>query len=140
MNKITTQVNAFRRVDDRVHAVVLGRADKSLLGTEVALYYKKRLFAEGYLHNMEIRTLSEVALDDLVLLPKVFHSKEIFWSKLERAYGGGLPGEFEVTFLTLSDEPVQLTPKHRRVPTLPIRAKTYDELVSSAGSLKDFLG
>ena len=109
MINLTTHIKPTT-LEDSTHIVVLGKVDPTWRGKQLPVYYKARLLKELYVH--EITTVSLTNVDDTHLknLSPALFNKQVFWSSVERAYGGGLPGEYEVTFITLKDTPVSKKP------------------------------
>lgn len=141
MDSILTPVRILGINGDKTYTVSFGAVEKHLLGKQVELFHKRHKIAVGYVHELKTVSLTDVTDKDLARLHKAFRRKDLFWKKMEGAYGGGLPGEFKITLVTLSDEPAQLTPRRRRTVEFPPVAHSDTNLEARSGtvSLKELL-
>jgi len=121
MNSLTTHIKPTT-LENSTHIVVLGKVDRALYGKQIPVYYKARLLKELYVHELTTVSLTNVDDTHLKNLSPAYFNKQVFWSSMERAYGGGLPGEYEVTFIALKDTPVSKGPGH--TPWKEIKARS----------------
>ena len=151
-NSFTTYLR-IKQTEKDVGFVILGRADIATLFKKADLFYNDKLVASGYVTDITPTTLTSVSDKDLSRLPRAYADKTVFWRKVELAYGGGLPGEFEVTFMTLSStlpsvqqSAPKKTPKKipektpKKIPEMTL-ANTYRSLEDrmNTSSLKNLL-
>jgi hypothetical protein len=104
MDRIETTVNAFREESGKKYVLVLGVVPETLKGQEIEVFYRGKKQTTGFVQAIKTKTLTKVTERDLAVLHRAFVNKEVFWKRVEQAYGGGLPGEFKVTFLTLTEK------------------------------------
>ena len=123
MNRLTTHLTV-NQIEDKHYCVILGRVDSTLKQEKLELYYKQRKITEGFIAEFTVLPLSEIRAPNLENQHRSFAREELFWARMERAYGGGLPGEFEVTFITLTPT-APTPPRPLRSPEPTPMARTF---------------
>jgi len=131
MAKLTTHLKP-NTIDATTYIVVLGKADLTLDGKEVEVHYRDRLLGNFYVHNITTVALMDVTDDHLKNLPREYLDKRVFWSRVERAYRSGLPGEYEVSFITLGNWPKKFGPTRK---WKSVKARTEEDTQSRLSTL-----
>jgi len=90
-----------------VYTAILGRPSVGL-GDIVSITLGKRVLPYKYVSFKSTKLMKDIDQEDLSCLLSAYHDKALFWSKLEQGFGGGIPGEFEVTVLGVSNNHVAL--------------------------------
>ena len=90
---------------------------RELVGNSVKVRSKRRSLFNKYVLSITPKRLQDVTEEDVKSVSPSQMTTRDFWRHVERHYGGGVPGEFVVSFVGLADKPAKKAPKQKKVAT-----------------------